>query len=338
MSGSAKRVFMLAASFMGRTLNSAIDREGFERLIPFFDARLQSVWELAEWPEITVCERRVAAEEWYPTAYNVGETRYDAATNSVQVVIDPGGVTAAETPALSDKWLPVLRDWEAAVWSATTTYSYGDRAYSPESGATYAYVGIDSGLNISLSDSSKWTALPEGLGDFPLVDANTRLFTMGTIFQVTPDDPRRHNTNGSPLQFWIGDGSVRVAGDPASAWFRYRTVCPTVMGGVYDPTVTYTSGEVTYYESAGDGHFYCLKYATAAGTVPTNTSYWSPITFSRSMERILAVGIWADWLRSEGQDDKAARVEAVDMENAEMAALQVHVRQQRQFGQLRSQR
>jgi hypothetical protein len=63
-------------------------------------------------------------------------------------------------------------------------------------------------------------------------------------------------------------------------------------------------------------------------------SKWSPIRWPKRFELALSYGVYADWLRLDGQFDKAASAERALEEETERI-LAVLLKQQRQGGQTR---
>lgn len=327
--GNSLTVLRRAAAYMGQPYDS-IDTETFGMLVSFFGHRLVELWELAEWPDLVHLDRRLVAQAWrYGDSYVVGEGRYHGATDQYWQVIDPGGVNGTEEPGISPKWQRILRDYNATDWDPEETYTYGDQVFWPFSQNTYAYINSTDAAGVVPTETSHWRLLVKGAGDFPLEDVLEAAPTMGTVFRVSPDDPKAYDVEAEALEFTLTPDGVRVQGDPGSAWFRYRERAPRITGLPWDTATTYEAGEQVYRASGSSAHFYTALTSSAAAAPEANDAAWERIEWPEVFESALAMAIHADWLRMDGQHDKATRAEGMYLVEQERL-LAVLYRQQRQ--------
>jgi len=328
--GNAALVFRRAAALMGQPW-SAIDSETFSMLSSFFGARLETLWEVAEWPELSRPERRLVVFPWvYGQAYNVGDVRYHHGTNQQHQVVDPAGVTGSEEPGTSPKWVEIARDYEAAAFDIDTVYRYGDLAFWADGEQTYCYIGNSALAGVLPTNGSHWTLMVKGYGDFPLVDVQGDLDEMGTVFKVTLDDPDRYDTEAAPVVHRVTATGIRVQGDPGSAWFRYREPVPSIFGDQWDVGTAYEVGNQVYYEAAGVGHFYNALSDNTGAQPDTEAEDWEQVRWPKKFESAIALGLYADWLRLDGQTEKSERAEGKAFDE-ETRLLEVLVRQQKQY-------
>jgi len=334
--GNAATVFRRAAAYMGQPWDN-VDTETFDMLVSFLGHRIQTLWELAEWPELTRVEKRLVATPWtYGTSYVQGDARFHHGTNLWWQVIDVGGANGTEEPGTSVKWAQLKRDYQADVWDAAEEYAYGDQVLWPFGDLTYAYIGATPAAGILPTDLAYWAYLPSGLGDFPLADVRGVQETMGTVLRVTPDDPYAYDIDGDALEHRVTPDGIRVQGDPGSAWFRYREPAPAISGAVWDSGTTYAEGVQTYFESARIGHFYNALTSSAAAQPDVTPAAWEQVLWPQKFETALALGVYADWLRLDGQEDKATQAEG-RLYAEEERLLSILVKQQRQYSRTRVQ-
>lgn len=332
--GNTATVFRRAAALMGQPWET-VDQETFEMLSSLFGFRLGALWSLAEWPEICHTERRLIAEPWsYGSAYVQGVGRYHHGTDAYYQVVDPAGVDGTEAPGESVKWVEIQRDYQALPWDPDLVYSYGDLAFRTSDEVVVCYVNGTPAAGVTPTNSSHWFGMVKGEGDFPIADVFGNNPDMGTVFRVSLDDPDSTNVEGPGVEHRVTEYGIRVAFDPASAWFRYREVTPDVGGGTWDTNTTYAAGEICYFEANRTGHYYTALSSTLGEQPSVSPDAWQQVIYPAAWESALAFGLHADWLRFDGLDEKAERAEGRYFREEERL-LEILVRQQRQFARTR---
>ena len=109
-----------------------------------------------------------------------------------------------------------------------------------------------------------------------------------------------------------GDGILLVGtGSTADVYVTYRRYPPDLYGDEYSSTAAYAADGQAYYSTTGD--FYRAKQSTT-GNAPTDTTYWERLTIPYDFQDYVAHAAYANWLRSEGQDQKAAMQAATSAE------------------------
>lgn len=126
-----------------------------------------------------------------------------------------------------------------------------------------------------------------------------------SVFGIYDYDP--HGTiNTSDLAYDIIADGVKLKGsdqttDAVYVWYRKRV--PDYTGSDYSATTTYAVGDQVYYSTTGD--FYkCASITT--GNAPTSTTYWTRLTIPYRFIDYCVYAAYADWLRNDGQNGKAA--------------------------------
>lgn len=90
-------------------------------------------------------------------------------------------------------------------------------------------------------------------------------------------------------------------------YLYYRKKCPEFYGADYSASSTYAIGDVVLFtNSSGVANYYKCKVATSAGQSPTTTpASWTLQVIPETFFHPVSLMCWADWLRQDGQFDKA---------------------------------
>lgn len=114
----------------------------------------------------------------------------------------------------------------------------------------------------------------------------------------------------------------------APVWVRYTIRIPAFTGSTYSASSTYASGVTTYFTSStGYGNYYTSTGAVLANQTPdTNPSLWSVNVLPYTFLEYVAFATYADYLRSDGQQDKAYQADS----QAEMILIDEYDIMQRQ--------
>ena len=126
--------------------------------------------------------------------------------------------------------------------------------------------------------------------------------TAGMVFQVYQKDPRA-TTNAIPVGYSLYDtGTVQQIvlqdGDtPVHVEFAIKR--PSLTGDTYNASTDYAEDDQVYYSTTGQ--FYDMTTNATAGTVPTDTSKWTVVSIPKIFENYLIRGVYADYLRANGQ-------------------------------------
>ncbi len=130
-------------------------------------------------------------------------------------------------------------------------------------------------------------------------------------YEITPDGLQMLSPGGG----WIGGyysppvtATTTYANLPANpVYVYYRKQAPSFTGDDYDTAVAYDVGDQILFEDAdGVKNFYKCIVATSAGQSPSTTAAsWSILSIPDFLFRPVVFGAFADWLRQDGQFDKA---------------------------------
>lgn len=189
-------------------------------------------------------------------------------------------------------------------WSAGT-YTPGSEVYDP---TTDAY----------------WTAGPGGAtsGDVPGTSANwvadcpldryvgydqAGMTPLGEVVAVWSQNPRTC-PQALAVEYWLSDNGVQVGnwlGQPprTSVWVEFR-LRPSQFTAIPWTAGTYAQGRVVYY--AVDGNCY-LALASTTATPGTDATKWQVVPLPYVLGKYAQQAVYAEWLKEDGQNDKAAR-------------------------------
>jgi hypothetical protein len=221
--------------------------------------------------------------------------------------LDPSILSTSEAAALAEHLTVAARKvWRHYDWPDTITLE--ERLVRPEY-ATGAYYqsAQNSNTGHAVTDATWWTELDPFALSLTLAVAGDE--PMSEIFGVWDRDPDLDATNETergalPVGFRLtGTTLILDPGAPNSVWVRFRRPSPRFTTTAWDAALTYAAGDVIYYT---DRHCYQVLAATTAGQDPTDTPSKFrvqdlPVIFEDAVKRYAK----AEWLSSEGQDEKA---------------------------------
>lgn len=135
-------------------------------------------------------------------------------------------------------------------------------------------------------------------------------------YDLTSDGIQLINATPWPNTYYVsGVAQSSVYGTvPANPVFLYyRKTCPRFRGDTFDATATYAVDDQIYFtNSDSDSDYYRCLAATSAGEDPEDTpSKWEVLPIYDSMFEYCVFQSYADWLISDGQQDKAAGMYAI---------------------------
>lgn len=313
----ASHILRAAAALIGQPfeVDNGVDAEQFGILRSLMDSRLDYAWAMEDWPDLIRTERK-PWDDWFVagTTYPASKAVVDYASNSRYLSLADGN-----TAALSDtsKWWKIDHTLAPAAWSATATYTAGDVVFDPSDPYQW-YVAIATvPAGTATTQQAYWSGISGTLpSEFPvnITGRSEGSLIEGDLLYAYSVDPR-NTRKPKALYTELTSEGVRVGGNPGFAWFVYRTLRPVIKGVVYDASAAYAVGDQVYYQGAASGDFYDAVEATSAGESPESAiEKWSLVELPAYFHGFLSRGIYADWLRSDGQGDKADMQENAAME------------------------
>ena len=126
--------------------------------------------------------------------------------------------------------------------------------------------------------------------------------TAGMILQVYQKDPRA-TTNAVPVGYSLYDTGaaqqIVLSDNGTPVYVEFSITRPSFTGDTYSASTDYAVDDQVYYSTTGQ--FYDMTTDAAAGTVPTTTANWTVVSVPKIFENYLIRGIYADYLRANGQ-------------------------------------
>lgn len=202
-------------------------------------------------------------------------------------------------------------------FALATVYADGDVVYDDATNAYYeAHEDGFSGRPVT--DGAYWTAL----GDFDraLALEESGETPIGEVLGVWRTDPRKGAA--SPVGYTLlSDEAWCDPQAPATVWVLFRLAPPVFTATPYAAGTTYFAGDAAF----GLPHSY-LALRETTGTAPPHAATWRPQLCPAVLADWAARGAKADWLASDGQEDKAAAQESLARGwlNDRLADLTIH--------------
>lgn len=321
-------------------LKDDVDNTDFALLRAFHDRRLQLAWEIHDWPDLVRTEQRWFREEYNnataytaPTAASATEVFYTPAQKYYQAL----RATTGNAPANSDGttntafWADCAQSYSGDDWKASTVYAVGKIVRNT---SDYRYYRCHTAHTSTASfDAAKFGILTPF--DRYVGFEQTGKTKVGEFLRATHADPRM-TTQLVEYCFTLSQNGAQLF-EPGvvTVWIQFRIRRPELKGDKFSSTTVYASGLQVYYTTAaGVGNFYDVVTTTTAGDTPeSQPSKFSKVELPYIFRGYLIQAGYADWLVSDGQDDKATKHEGMAFGFLELESDKLH-RQQKQTRRL----
>lgn len=293
----------------------AVDQAKLQLLI---SKRLESAVRFHYWPDWVRVENRFfrlnyASGTTYaaPTATAASEVYFPATRTYYQALRSSLGNAPATLSggiyATNDAyWAVAAGSYSGNDWAASTAYALAAIVRNPDDGLFYqCHTAHTSGGSFDATKFGILTAFNRYVGY--TVTGQTAIGDALGCWNLNPFLTYR----AVELKFGLSHLGVQVLAPATSVWLRYRLRIPPLSGAVYSATATYSVGQQVYYSSATlAGNFYDCAVTTTAGQSPdTTAASWAIVELPRMFEDYLKFAAYADWLNSDGQNDKALQAE-----------------------------
>lgn len=289
----------------------------------FFNLRTSEFWRSYAWPELCPTERR-----WFRESYDSTKT-YAAPTEdaAVEVFFAETGKyyqalrsSLAQAPAISGAvnaayWAESLSDYSGDDWAPGLVIPQGRTVRRGSNGRFYACHTTHTAA--STFDETKFGILTEFVQSISRTQTGRN--EIGDLLELYERNPkvepgcRTFPKRAHPEGWVIFDPSV------TSVWVHYRKPVPTWSGPVYDPAQAYASGVTVF-----SGTDYYIASASAGVGVAPPAAPWKIIEFPLCLRSAVVMGAYADWLKSDGQHEKARTFEreAIAKRDQDVAIIQ----------------
>lgn len=302
----------------------------------FHDRRLQSAWEIHRWSDLCPTEKRYYRQLWaIATTYAATDERFDVPSGKYFQALRASTGEAPMTAGVENSayWAECKNGYSASDWADATAYAVGDQVRDAV-GTLEFYQCHTAHTSSGTLDLTKFGLLTP-FNKF-IAYEQTDETAIGEYFTASNKDPRI-TTQRSEYRFWLSPDGAQFGPDaPNILWLTYRTRRPVLLGDAWDSTGVYSAGQQVYFAATtgGAGNFYTANDTTAAGESPaTNPELWDVIELPYFLRGYLLEAGHADWLTSDGQEDKALVHEQLALQYIELEADKLQ-RQQQQVRRL----
>lgn len=306
---------VLAKAVQRATADATANEDLATSMNVFINARAAEFWTTLFWPEWSPVERRQFRDSWLVgTNYGAGSTTaavevYHPASDQYYQSLHAGNIGNAPATLSGGSYVENSAHWAAsqatysvADWTASTSYTVGSKIRNPDDG--YSYQCITAHTSTSSFDPTKFGILTPFLRNISLTQ--TGKAEIAEVEGVYDADPRV-NTEARPIRFRLEVDGVIVRDDATRPWLRFRKPCPSWTGTIYSSTTAYVVDDRVYYSTTGDWYV-CIQNNT--GVAPTDSTRWTRIDFPYVLRDCVALAAYSDWLRGDGQNQKADAEEA----------------------------
>lgn len=142
----------------------------------------------------------------------------------------------------------------------------------------------------------------------------------GEVLKIYAVDPRAEQRTNE-LFYTKVSGSrafLKGTGLPASVWVFYKQAAPDLAARVDDGATAYRTGDVVYFDAEGDCYRYGGDDPSAIGSTPTlHEALWTVAPVPQIAQRWMVHSIYSDWLRDQGEMEKAVAEERIARDKLE---------------------
>jgi|GEM_PF-1258056 len=326
--------------------NQSLDDEETARLKALINKRAQEYWESFFWPELTIVEQRTFRPIYDPqVTYAPGTELYWPLQEAYYMTLQPVyniPPTDDEGNINSAYWALCAGSYnDKDVFDINHQYEPGDQLIYPLNGQVYQCFQAAKG--VLPTDTTCFYPLNEFLRNIDYEQQDKT--AIGEVRQVWSLNPRIHQEAEIIDKKLTPDGIV-VSGTLPNPWIEFRIRPPTWIENIISVTHTSTNNGVVSHliipdkNAEGSQVYYNGDFWRATTDVlPTSTpdndvNNWELVEFPYVLQHAVPQGVFADFLRLDGQTDKSAieQLEAVRLLHREYDKIE---RQQGQAGQLR---
>jgi len=265
---------------------------------------LKTAWEAEVWPDLTRTEQRYLRDLFdVATTYVTGDEIYYPTEKKYYHALRS---STGNAPTSLAYFAESKLGYSAADYNALTAYLAGDAVYYPATDRFYQCHTASTGnlpTNIAF-----WGPLVPFV---PVVAYEQQgQSKLGDVVGCWTRNPRVY-TNAVRVPFRLTERGVSLLGlIQSSFWVEYRIRPPKFFGEVFDALATYVEEEQVYLSP----DFYTCAIDTAAGESPVTTpASWDVVEIPEIFQAYVIHAAYVRWLRSDGQNDKAAQESVIAM-------------------------
>lgn len=267
--------------------------------------------------------------------YTVANAPTTPATGTIRCTPTP---TNSSDAVQNVYWAESLSGYSGDEWLSTETNTLGDVRYWPGTDRYYIYYNSTDSAGNQPTNTTYWRVLTDFDRYVAWAQTGQTDLNGASILEVWSLNPRT-TARGGEVPYELSSNGIQVLRGLPYAWVEYRQKPPQLKGDAFSAATTYASGNQAYYVSTtAEGNFYDANQATTAGDTPESApTKWDVVSIPYIFERYLVQYGYGQWLRHDGQDDKAAIEERKAEELLSDQSMQlVGVQQQRRRTQVRT--
>lgn len=289
------------------------------RITEFIQSWTEKCWEHDFWPELTVLEQRAYRNAWLSTQAYVAS----AAGAPVEVWFAPAQSYAQALQAstnvapfvqVNGQWVPNQPHWElssgsysAVPWASGANYTSGTPGV-PGTVVTSpiddnSYECITTHTSGGAFDPSKFTILTTFERYVSLDQAGQT--PIGEVQQVSRSNPRTSPRFPGVLDFRVNNHGILpapLAG--VQVWMLFRLRPPVFSSTPYAGGTSFDAGDVVLDPESGNC-FLSLVNANEGNEPATSPAEWQVQNIPFVFAEAIKLGALAEFLRSDGQNEKA---------------------------------
>jgi hypothetical protein len=296
------------AGLLGVTLDE-LSAEEFAKLQVFLRSRLLGVWHRETWPELVQTEKRFFRADWSAAiTYNLIEEVYYPPTQKYYLcLLSSLAVTPADVNGVkSAYWAECATAYSGDAWVTGTTYAAGAQRYYAVTGEVYechtAHTASGTLTPNAVGANARWGLLVPFIRSVAF--DQTGKTPIGLPVAAYARDPRV-NRNEKEIEWELNDLGLCVWSG-TFVWLKFMAVPSSLHGNVWDATAIYAVDEQVYFQVGQIGNIYKCLTTTAAGESPVTTAVkWQVVPIPDRFDTYLIKAAYADWLRMDGQAEKA---------------------------------
>lgn len=150
---------------------------------------------------------------------------------------------------------------------------------------------------------------------------------IGEVFSVWNKSPKKSQDN-QDLTWFLSENGIQIVETNTTAFIWFRKVPPVFTGETYSQSTAYTTGDQVYDTTLKD--FYTANQSVASGadnSPNTQPSYWDKVSVPAIFQDYLIRATYADYLRHNGELDRARVAESDARDVLDHELLKLHTQQ-----------
>lgn len=150
---------------------------------------------------------------------------------------------------------------------------------------------------------------------------------MSEVFTVWNKSPKA-NTDVQSLAFYLSENGIQISANHTQVYVLFRKLAPEFAGELYSQSKSYLIGDHVYDNTHGNFYIATQDVPSGADYSPyTQGSYWSLVSVPSIFSDYLIRGAYADYLRHNGELDRARVAESDARGALDHELLKLHTQQ-----------